>query len=119
MAERRRQPRFKVGNRAFALCWLSPSIIGTIIDVSQFGIAFSYIADQVELENMFEIGIMLLEANFFLEKISFQTVSDILIPGPPESTLEIRRHSGHFLYPTPAQQQKLEQFIRHHSKEKA
>lgn len=42
----------------------------------------------------------------------------ILIPGPPESTLEIRRHSGRFLTLIPAQQQKLDQFVQFHSNER-
>ena len=118
MAEKRKHPRFKASEGAFAVCLPSYDIVGQIIDVSQSGISFSYIADQTVPENLSELGIMFTKAKFSLRTLPFQSVSDIIIPGHPASKLLMRRHSGQFLSPTPAQQKKLKQFIQLQSKGK-
>jgi hypothetical protein len=47
--ERRKHPRFKLSDMAFAVCVSPPNIIGQIIDISPFGTAFSYIAEEALL----------------------------------------------------------------------
>lgn len=111
MVERRKHNRYKVDGRAFAIHWSSPTTIGQIIDISQGGISFSYIDENRVLEDAKELGILYTEGNFFLEKITFERISDIAMDGHPKSTVKMRRLSGKFLSLGETQQEKLNKFI--------
>lgn len=115
MVERRKHQRYKVDNRAFAVHWSTPTIIGQIIDVSQGGISFSYIDENTVFQDAKELGILYTEGNFFLEKIVFERVSDTAISGHPKSTVKMRRLGGKFLSLGKTQQKKLEHFINEYS----
>ena len=115
MSERRQHPRYRIKERAFAIYWSSPTLVGPIVDISPNGISFSYIEDGTMVGLAEQLGILCTEGKFYLEKINFQRVSDVTLQGHPKSILKMRRMSGKFPTLSRSQQAELNHFIQLHT----
>jgi hypothetical protein len=112
LVDKRKHPRFKVSDMAFAICPSESCIVGQIIDISKSGISFKYAVDQTLPEALTEVGILLSGAGIVVKKNPFKSVSDTEIIGHPTSTIKMKRHSGYFLKPSSLE---LERFIEYHT----
>lgn len=81
IVERRRFRRFLVKPGAFAVFCRSTVIPARIIDISRGGMAFCYVDEQGCLNDLCELDIMYGETDFYLDRISFETVTDCVING--------------------------------------
>jgi hypothetical protein len=116
VVERRRHKRSQAEDGAYAAVRPQYDKIGQIIDVSQGGLAFSYMASNGQEEASSELDIFLIGDSFHLDKVPFQIVSDEAIPerlapGPQK----MRRCSVQFGSLTHIQILKLEEFILNHT----
>jgi hypothetical protein len=95
MTERRQFNRFKVENGALVEAKVNGTKIGEIIDISEGGLAFSYIDIGTRPEESFEIDLYFQEKNFRLENLPARTISDISNKSPFAIT-KTRRHGVQF-----------------------
>ena len=77
MIEKRKEPRYRVCDRAFAVDLSEPQRLGEIIDISRSGISFRCIDGQNGFKSMSELGIFSSTHNFFLKHIKFETLVDV------------------------------------------
>ena len=115
--DRRKAKRFKVQEGALAA--LRPYLachnpIGTIIDVSERGLSFSYVAtDQRENDELSELDVCCKNDGFYLGKVPFKTVSDIEVREPDAlGSVELRRRGVKFGDLTQKQTSQLRDFIQ-------
>lgn len=116
MKEKRKEPRYRVCDRAFTIDWSEPQRLGEIIDISRSGMSFRCIDGQNGFKSMSELGIFSSAHTFFLKRVVFETLADVRLPAPPTSTIVMRRHSGRFLSLSERQQKEIDSFISHFSR---
>ena len=111
LVERRKHERFSVMDNAFAVLRFSPSSmkIGRITDISFGGMAFEYEHSEEWDDAPQELSILFGDDDFYLEKIQFKTVSDIIISF---SFTETRRRGIEFGDLTASQKEQLENFVK-------
>jgi hypothetical protein len=119
MIEKRKEPRYRISDRAYTIDWSAPRRLGEIIDISRSGMSFRCLHDHNGFKQMAELGIFSSIHNFFLKHIKFETLADIRLEAPPTSTIIMRRHSGRFLSQTDQQREELGEFIEHFSQSPA
>ena len=119
MIEKRKEPRYRINGRAFAVDWSDPQRLGEIIDISRSGMSFRCFHDHNGFKQMSELGIFSSIHNFFLKRIKFETLADIRLDAPPTSTIIMRRHSGCFLSLTDQQREEIGNFIEYFSQSSA
>ncbi len=109
--ERRMYERFPVVDNAFAVLRFSPSTmkIGRITDISIGGMAFEYEHSEDWNDAPRELSILFGDDDFYLEKIQFETISDIIISF---SFTETRRRGIKFGDLTASQKKQLEVFVK-------
>lgn len=92
--ERRRHQRFNVQNGAFAA--LSPQfvVIGQIVNISEGGLAFRYIASRPRSKDAVRLNILLTDGSFCLERLGFRTVWDVPTPQEFAYGFITYRHCG-------------------------
>jgi len=95
MTERRQFNRFKVQDGAFVEVKINGSKIGEIIDISEGGLAFSYIDIGTRPEESFQIDLYFQEKDFRLENLPAKTISDFSNKSPFALT-KTRRHGVQF-----------------------
>jgi hypothetical protein len=123
VAERRQHKRFQVHDGAFAV--LRPrsdiwgqviDIVGQIADISRTGLMFRYIAGENPSHEPFELDIVLAGDGFRLDKIPFQTVSDVDVADESSFTpTTVRRQGVQFGALTHDQTAQLQHFILNHT----
>jgi hypothetical protein len=111
MIEKRKEPRYRVCDRAFTIDWSETQRLGEIMDISRSGMSFRCIDEQNGFKSMSELGIFSSVHNFFLKRIKFETLSNVQLHGHPTSTIIMRRHSGRFLSLTALQQEEIDNLI--------
>ena len=116
MIEKRKEPRYRICDRAFAIDWSEPQRLGEIIDISRSGMSFRCIDGQKGFKSMSELGIFSSSHSFFLKNIKFETLTDVRLPGHPTSTIIMRRHSGRFLSLTDWQRKEIDKLIDNHTR---
>jgi hypothetical protein len=79
MIERRNFNRFNVKKGAFVEVKINGSKIGEIIDISEGGLAFSYIDIGTRPEESFDVDLYFQEKGFRLQNLPAKTISDISI----------------------------------------
>ncbi len=118
--ERRQQKRFKVQEGAFAALVAQESRLGQIKDISIRGLSFRYIDSNEKLENADELKIILGNEGLYLDNVPFKKISDIEIESEYSfSTVKMRQIGLEFGELTTAQQNRLNQFIEHHTIDEA
>ena len=114
--EKRRHQRFIAQDGAFAVVKCQVSKVGQILDISMGGLALHYIANGTPSNSSYTLDILLSGNGFYLERIPFETITDIEIPNQfPFTSLIMRRQGVKFLELSPQQALMLEEFIREHT----
>ncbi len=116
IAEQRQHKRFQAKNGAFALPKASVNTLGQIVDISQGGLAFKYMAWGEQSNEFSEIDILFAERFFYLQNVPCKIVSDSEIPlRNPFSSIKMRRLSVEFMAMSPKQRSELRHFINNHT----
>jgi len=116
LAEQRQYKRFQAKNGAFALSKASVNRLGQIVDISQGGLAFEYMAWGEATNGNAEIDILFSEGFFYLQCLPCKVISDSEItPQNPFSSIRMRRLSVEFTELTAKQRSELQHFIDNHT----
>ena len=115
MNDRRKEPRFRLRDNAFAIGPGEPKRLGKLIDISRSGLSFQYMEEANNFGAGTELHIFSSAHSLFLESFSFEIVSDSPMPKHPASTLYMRRRGGRFSLLAAGQQAQLDEFISLHS----
>ena len=116
LAERRRLKRFQVQDGAFAVVRPEFTKLGQIIDISHEGLAFQYAVTATQENGTSELDVFLAGDGFYLENMSFETVSDRRATRKSsKGFLPLRRCSVRFKDITGTQIARLEYFIQNHT----
>lgn len=118
IVELRKQQRFKVRDGALAFFNPNPTILGSIIDVSKSGLAFTYMKSDsdIELTSAVKLDILMSVDGFYLDHLPFDAVADILLPARNTfSTIVMKRLSIKFGQLSKEQQKQLDYFISHYT----
>ncbi len=114
--ERRRNRRYKAREGTVALLGEPLNIMGSVIDVSEGGLAFRYISNGKRPSESFELDILYSQQLVYIDKMPFKTVSDAEMTGESASKLfPVRRCGVQFGELTEAQKSKLEYLIQNHT----
>jgi hypothetical protein len=115
-AERRKLKRFQVQDGAFAVVRPECTRLGQIINISYEGLAFQYAVTAHQENGVSELDIFLAGDGFYLENMSFETVSDRRATRKSsKGFLPLRRCSVRFKDLTGTQIAQLEYFIQNHT----
>ena len=111
--ERRRHPRFKVNDNAFAVLNPEPVRLVPILDIGLGGIGI-YLNDQNQWpDNASKLEIMVADCSFYLENIPFEAISNFkALPANVSKLPGGRRCSLIFGSLSPSQKSELKYFIR-------
>jgi hypothetical protein len=122
--DRRQHKRFQVHDGAFAV--LRPrsdiwgqviDIVGQIVDISQGGLMFRYIAGENRSHDPFELDVVLAGDSFRLDKIPFNVVSDMDMTHRSSLTPTTMKRQGlQFGALTHDQKAQLQYFIQNYAK---
>jgi c-di-GMP-binding flagellar brake protein YcgR len=114
--ERRKNHRFQVKDKCFAVINPDPVKLAPIIDISQGGLGF-YLNDHEDwLSNTIKLEIMVADCSFYLEKLPVSVVSSArAFPNRSTSLLDGRRYSLKFGHLQPNQKSQLKYFIRNYT----
>jgi hypothetical protein len=81
--ERRKHERFRVKDDAFVILRLQDSVLlGELIDISSEGLTLHYIAGEEPSNGTFKLNISLLDHDFCLTKVPFETITDCAMAVP-------------------------------------
>jgi len=119
LVELRKHKRFKVKEGALAFFNPNPTILGSIIDVSKSGLAFSYMKTDSEIDLTPEIKLDILMSidGFYLDHLPFDAVADIMLPAQYAfSTIIMKRLSVKFGQLSKEQEKQLDYFIYHYAR---
>jgi len=113
--DRREFDRFKVVQGVYALLGQYSSKRGQVIDISEKGIAFQYLAGKKQAPAQDRISIFVSDNGFHLKDIPITIVSDIeLKKASFFSGAQVRRCGGQFGELTPAQAAQLDFFMKNY-----
>jgi c-di-GMP-binding flagellar brake protein YcgR len=114
--ERRKNRRFHVKDKCFAVINPDPVKLVPIIDISQGGLGF-YLNDNEDwLNKTSKLEIMVADCSFYMDKLPFHVVSSSrALPNQSTSLLDGRRYSLKFGHLQPNQRAQLRYFIRNYS----
>ena len=114
--ERRKNRRFQVKDKCFAVINPDPVKLVPIIDISQGGLGF-YLNDHEDWpSDMPELEILVADCSFYLEKLPFSVVSNAkAFPNQSTSLLDGRRYGLKFRPLQPNQKTRLKYFIRNYT----
>lgn len=116
LSERRKEKRFFVHNGAFAVAAPFSLLLGQIIDISNDGLSFHYIADEVSIAKSSAVSIYLTGRGFQLKEIPVKIISDVAATDSLASIAqEMKRCSVQYKDLTPEQKSQLACFISKHA----
>jgi hypothetical protein len=113
--EQRRYKRFQVRDGAFVLLGPDSTKLGRIIDISAGGLAFSHMARARPSNDLRELDVFLIDADFYLSDVPFSTVSDFRTYENPFSSITMRRWGVQFGELNSNQRAELEYFIQNYT----
>jgi len=114
--ERRKDRRFKLKNPGYAIMYYSPTKIGHIIDISESGLAVSYVKTGQPSEKLNEIDIFRSDFRCYIENLKAKTISDLKINDPTYmGSKETRRCGIHFKDLSSQQISQLNNFIQNYA----
>jgi len=112
-SERRSQKRFRVKEGALAFLGNTP---GSIIDISEEGMAINYIVFEKEPHGQFRLDIFFGADDFYLADIPSELVSDVQSqPESPFSAVRVKRLGLRFGELNEEQKTNLKYFILHNT----
>ena len=115
LVERRKYKRMQVGDGAFVLLGPNSTKLGRIIDIGMGGLAFSHMARERPSSELFELDIFIIDSDFYLERVLFETISDFKTHENPFSSITMRRSGVRFGELGHNQVSQLENFIQNHT----
>lgn len=115
LVERRKHERMEVRDGAFVLLGPDSTKLGRMIDISLGGLAFSHMARERLSNALFELDMFIIDGDFYLEQIPFETISDFKTVENPFSSITMRRSGVRFGALTRDQLSLLENFIQNHT----
>ena len=118
LVELRKYKRFKVKEGALAFFNPNPTILGSIIDVSKNGLAFTYMKtdSEIELTPAVKLDILMSIDGFYLDHLPFDAVADILLPAQNAfSTIVMKRLCLKFGQLSKEQEKQLDYFISYYA----
>ena len=113
--ERRRHKRFRVTTGSCAYCRSYPGKVGQIIDVSQRGLAWSYVTNKDQVFSPRELDIVLPDGGVYLNKLPCRTISDFDTDDGTSIKFATRRCGVEFGDLTDDQRSALNHFIQHYT----
>jgi len=114
--DRRKQPRFKAVNGAYAAIRKSASRLGQIKDISIGGLAFKYLANEGSTNDALALDIFITKHNFYIKDIPIHLVRDTQLDvESPFSTVPIRQQGVQFGDLSEEQRSQLKQLLRDHT----
>lgn len=122
--ERRKNIRYRARKGAFAVMLPDCTTMGSILDISESGLSFTYqngqsvitTEDQNRSKPPTELSIVLSGDEFYLDKIHVKIISDIKFSDSDDSKyIQARRCSIKFEKLTFNQEARLEYFIQNHT----
>ena len=111
MAERRKHERLEIQGKALAYYRTHSPKVAEIIDISQQGLAFSYVGSTELSNSSFKIDIVFPDRTDYVEGILCRYISDCEIAPGPGARIGSRRCSVQFGELTKDQRAKLECLI--------
>jgi hypothetical protein len=113
---RRKAPRYRVGGKLFAVIIPRKDILGSIHDISQEGVCFSYIAEGHRPGDQFEIDLFLSGNGFVSQGLSCETVTELVeFNSMPYSSIPMRRIRAKFTTMDDRQRKALQTYIEENS----
>ena len=117
--DRRKNARYRVKETTFVKFSDNPIKVGQIMDISEGGLSFRYIADEKgseELFEFFEIKLYFVGNGFSIEQLPAKTIYNFLLVSEfAYSVIKMRRVGIQFLAMTDQQKNQLEKFIHKYS----
>lgn len=114
--ERRHDDRYSVRDGAFAMLSLQLVLFGHIIDISQGGLSFRYVASQERSQHTSSLSIVLADGTFSANRLAIMPVWDRAIPQDYALGSITVRHCGvRFNGLTAPQQHDLNNFLLHYT----
>jgi len=90
--------------------------VGPIIDINTKGLALTYVVTTTNRDGSTELDIFLLNGDFHLERIPFETITDLgMPPHSPFGSVVTRRRSVCFGRLSLLQESRLKFFIDHYT----
>jgi len=114
--ERRKHPRYKVKNNAFAIVNPEPVRLVPILDISMGGAGIYLNNEDPWLNKSSKLEIMVADCSFYLANITFDAISNCrAFPADSSNLVDGRRCSIKFGALTHSQKSELKFFIRTHT----
>ncbi|MFP3982415.1 MAG: PilZ domain-containing protein [Desulfurivibrionaceae bacterium] len=112
--ERRKEPRFTMQAKTYAVLRQPANKIGKILDISRSGLAFTYLSTNETLTKpVCRIDLLAEDEGVLVENLPFSSVSDCVVPNKqPFQQITMRRHSIKFGNLDEDQVNALELFIK-------
>jgi len=112
-SDRRNHKRFRVKEGALAFLGTMP---GTIVDISEGGMAIHYVVLEQEPDRRFRLDIFFAEDDFYLSDVPSEMVSDEQAPPvSPFTSVQVKRLGIRFGELDDAQRARLKYFILHNT----
>jgi c-di-GMP-binding flagellar brake protein YcgR len=114
--ERRRQPRYRVKDNAFAVINDEPVKLVPILDIAMGGLGVYVHEGALRMNESSKLEIMLADCSFYMENLPFELISNFkAFPARPANLLDGRRFSLKFGKLMPRQKSQLIYFIRNYT----
>ena len=111
-----KMPKMSMGQIACAVYRANPAKLGQIIDISQGGVAFSYIDQKDRAGNSYEMDILSAGNKFYLENVFFKTIMDVDAADESAfSPIKLKRQRIQFVNLNADQKKKLKHFISNYT----
>jgi len=111
LTDRRQHERFRINGRAFVYYETHAPKIAEIIDISNGGIAFSYVGGAETVNQKLSLEIILPDSTRFMEKLPCKTITDCQIDPGMDASLGKRRCSVQFENLSDDQRAKIDCFM--------
>ena len=109
---RRKAPRYRVGGKLFAVIIPRKDILGSIHDISQEGVCFSYIAEGHRPGERFEIDLFLSGNGFVTQGLCCKTVTELVeFNSMPYSSIPMRCIRAKFSGMNDRQREELQTYL--------
>lgn len=114
--ERRRQPRYKVKDNAFAVINTEPVKLVQILDIAMGGLGVYVNEAALGRKESSKLEIMVADCSFYMENLPFEVISNSkAFPARPSNLIDGQRLSLQFGKLMPRQQSQLKYFIRNYT----
>jgi hypothetical protein len=114
--ERRKQPRYRVKDNAFAVINDEPVKLVPILDIAMGGLGVYVNEVAPRMNEASKLEIMLADCSFYMENLPFELISNLkAFPARPANLLDGRRFSLKFGKLMPRQKSQLKYFIRNYT----